>query len=659
MISIHLWDPVQATTPVFKEDLTRQLVEDSLILTTEDPGGYGKLEFTLRGDFPSNFVWLKDRYFFQLFVYDYMGQTIFEGRLINSRLDTLGMHVTAKGYWDATFDQYYTVEVEETFDSELLTSGDFETLQSPPSNILVNGGFESAGGGGADIWSNWTESAGDGSLANETGYTVSGSDACKMTSGASSNTHVYEDFGVTAGYQYRITFYIKGDGDYSARFKVRDNTGAADIIAVTSLDQPSSLYRKKYIYFTAPTGCANAGIYLYCANNDGSIVYFDDIAVVLFNDIWTGWTETIGTGEIHDEQDYVANDEHACRLVAGSSQDTYMTQNVTVTASTIYKVEFETRGDGTHDGRYRIRDNTAGVDIIGTSNTKKKGTSFSKFTRYIETPVGCILLKIYVYCPDTDGGWAVFDDVSVKKLLSGSRDDVDTLIGLALDECPAISSDRTNIDSNTLQIRKDINPERPGTLIGDWVARGDASGNRWKFGIWEDRIPYYSQVSFAEGEWKVHLEDLDQPSLEGSAKETFSHVRVEYLDKDAGESFTTDWATTDTEYDVDRRKTIDSGEAIESEAEGYRDTQAARLAVAKLTISLNVGPFIHDIRGNKWPSWNVKAGDVIDLDELIADSDLLSSTEEIGRCFVVKTQWNNGRLTITPEVSSDLVLAFG
>src|SRR3990172_7900670 len=46
---------------------------------------------------------------------------------------------------------------------------------------ILNPGFEVAGAGGADIWANWVETAGDGALANETTEVHSGVDAAKMT----------------------------------------------------------------------------------------------------------------------------------------------------------------------------------------------------------------------------------------------------------------------------------------------------------------------------------------------------------------------------------------------------------------------------------------------------------------------------------------------
>src|SRR3972149_3921648 len=53
---------------------------------------------------------------------------------------------------------------------------------------LANGGFETAGAGGADVWGSWTETAGDGALANETTLVHGGADAAKSTAGATDHT---------------------------------------------------------------------------------------------------------------------------------------------------------------------------------------------------------------------------------------------------------------------------------------------------------------------------------------------------------------------------------------------------------------------------------------------------------------------------------------
>jgi hypothetical protein len=54
-----------------------------------------------------------------------------------------------------------------------------------------NHDFETAGGGGADVFSDWTESAGDGAIADGTTEAYRGDACLKLTSGATSNTTIY------------------------------------------------------------------------------------------------------------------------------------------------------------------------------------------------------------------------------------------------------------------------------------------------------------------------------------------------------------------------------------------------------------------------------------------------------------------------------------
>ena len=61
----------------------------------------------------------------------------------------------------------------------MLGGNNYPALQPcdvPATNLVLNPGFETAGGGGADIWANWTEAAGSGTLANATSGMHNGAD---------------------------------------------------------------------------------------------------------------------------------------------------------------------------------------------------------------------------------------------------------------------------------------------------------------------------------------------------------------------------------------------------------------------------------------------------------------------------------------------------
>lgn len=141
---------------------------------------------------------------------------------------------------------------------------------------LLNGGFETPGAGGADIWASWTESVGDGALANETSLQRTGDDACKATAGATANTYVKQAMSVVAGKRYIITFWTRGDETYAGRYKVYDVSGAADILDLRTTGVVGATYTQITAMFTAPTGCSSIELYLYCPATNGGIAYFDD-----------------------------------------------------------------------------------------------------------------------------------------------------------------------------------------------------------------------------------------------------------------------------------------------------------------------------------------------------------------------------------------------
>lgn len=74
-----------------------------------------------------------------------------------------------------------------------------------------NGGFETAGGGGADVFGSWSETlAGSSTLARDTVVFNSGVASCKMVIDSSGNTAKISQT-VTAFKRYRVKFYAKVD----------------------------------------------------------------------------------------------------------------------------------------------------------------------------------------------------------------------------------------------------------------------------------------------------------------------------------------------------------------------------------------------------------------------------------------------------------------
>jgi len=146
--------------------------------------------------------------------------------------------------------------------------------------MLANGGFETAGGGGADIWGTWTETAGDGALADEAVLFQAGAHAAKITAGATANTKVDQTIVVRPGMIYGLSFWTRGDATNAGRYLVRDVTNAADIIATTSTGIAGTTYTRYEINFVAPAACISVRIDIMCPAANGGIAYFDSVSVM-------------------------------------------------------------------------------------------------------------------------------------------------------------------------------------------------------------------------------------------------------------------------------------------------------------------------------------------------------------------------------------------
>jgi len=144
---------------------------------------------------------------------------------------------------------------------------------------ILNGGFETAGAGGADVWATWAETAGDGALANETTIVHGGSDAAKVTAGATANTKVAQTCGVIPGHVYTLSFWTRGDGTNGGRYGVYDVSNSADIVAAVATGVTGTTYTQKTATFIAPAGCISVRIDLWCPTTNTGIAYFDDVSM--------------------------------------------------------------------------------------------------------------------------------------------------------------------------------------------------------------------------------------------------------------------------------------------------------------------------------------------------------------------------------------------
>lgn len=149
------------------------------------------------------------------------------------------------------------------------------------AEILTNTGFETAGAGGADIWEDWIETASDGALANETTIVHDGSDAAKLTAGASTDTRIHQLYFPVGGQTYSYSFYARGDGTHAGRYAIYDSTNSSYLVSLTSTGVTGTSYTEVSGSFTVPSSCELVRVSLYCPSTDTGVCYFDDVSVTL------------------------------------------------------------------------------------------------------------------------------------------------------------------------------------------------------------------------------------------------------------------------------------------------------------------------------------------------------------------------------------------
>ncbi len=150
-----------------------------------------------------------------------------------------------------------------------------EFLVATNLEMLSNPGFETAGGGGVDIWANWLEGAADGALANEVVIVHEGNDSAKITAGISANTYVRQNLATTPGTAYRVHFWTRGDGANAGRYYIYDVTNMEEIIPVTATGVTAAVWTSVVVNFTAPPGCVSIRLYFYAPPVNGGVAYFD------------------------------------------------------------------------------------------------------------------------------------------------------------------------------------------------------------------------------------------------------------------------------------------------------------------------------------------------------------------------------------------------
>ncbi len=108
----------------------------------------------------------------------------------------------------------------------------YTTLQGQPLSaveLVANGGFETAGGGGADVFADWTEVVNGAGAVASSATAHGGSAAVQLTNNGSDSTSfgkVFQSFACDPATEYTLSFWTRGDGSHCGQWRLQD----ADVV---------------------------------------------------------------------------------------------------------------------------------------------------------------------------------------------------------------------------------------------------------------------------------------------------------------------------------------------------------------------------------------------------------------------------------------------
>ena len=218
-----------------------------------------------------------------------------------------------------------TVSVKALTQTNL--NGGFESLgagETLGSELLSNPGFETAGGGGADVFGSWAETAGSGAIADDVVTPHSGAHDALLTY-VTGQAYVTNTFVTTASTRYKVTFWTKGDGTNAGRYQIYDITNAAVIITAVTTGVTAATWTLVTAYFTTPSGCISTRVDLFSPSVAG-FAQFDDVSIkqvtayVPFLN-WISFPSGLSTVDVETTAPYAGT--YAARIDVGTSGFAY------------------------------------------------------------------------------------------------------------------------------------------------------------------------------------------------------------------------------------------------------------------------------------------------------------------------------------------------
>ena len=211
------------------------------------------------------------------------------------------------------------------------------------------------------------------------------------------------------------------------------------------------------------------------------------------SDVFASWTEHAGTGTIVDDTGFVKEGGHACRLTAGSSADTYISQDITVVPGGSYNLSWFVAKSSSapwsgYLPRYSIYDVTNGAYIRPLTRIWGTEQYYKRYYRTFTAPTGCTTVRILFQCPTGNSEVGYIDGVSVKEF----------------------NTPLVNLTKNTTKVPAfEKRYSTAWSVIKELISLGDEDSNRYLFGIYAGRMPRYHPAP-TEVYYRANVGDNEQ-----------------------------------------------------------------------------------------------------------------------------------------------------
>jgi hypothetical protein len=229
-------------------------------------------------------------------------------------------------------------------------------------------------------------------------------------------------------------------------------------------------------------------------------------------------------------------------------------------------------------------------------------------------------------------------------------------------KCPQISGDQSHIDaldtarnSADGEAYLDITPQEIATYLLDM---SDTTKNKFYIAIWEDRKCWVFDRDDSAVNWYVSLEDIKSINLSPRISDLWNSCYAIY--RVSGVLTRTDVASDTTSIakcGITRTYAIpDLGEVSLAEAEGVRDAWIEEHKdIYSSSTSIVLGDLVYDSKGLASPSSFVRAGEVIQIIDLLpATSDLTNVRRNgLNTFYIMETQFNLDDYTNTLTLDNE------